>query len=75
MVTSTLIGSGHAPRRVLGSVNAAEFFATIAVATTFFIELGASHLEHIADSDATRTVIPIHCGQHSDDRGQLVRTG
>ena len=27
-----------------------------------------------ADSDATRTPIPIHCGQHSDDRGQLVRT-
>ena len=47
MVTSTLIGSGHAPRRVVGSVNAAEFFVTIAIATTFFIELGASHLEHI----------------------------
>jgi uncharacterized protein len=48
MVTSTLIGSGHAPRKVIGSVNAAEFFITIAVATTFFIELGTAHVEHIA---------------------------
>ena len=28
-----------------------------------------------AESDATRTLIPIHCGQRSDDRGQLVMTG
>jgi uncharacterized membrane protein YfcA len=48
LVTSTLIGSGHAPRNVIGSVNAAEFFVTVAVTTTFFIELGIAHLEHIA---------------------------
>lgn len=48
MVSSTLIGSGHAPRRVIGSVNAAEFFVTVAVATTFFIELGFAHIQHIA---------------------------
>jgi uncharacterized protein len=48
MVTSTLIGSGHAPRKVIGSVSAAEFFVTIAVATTFFVELGTAHVEHIA---------------------------
>jgi uncharacterized membrane protein YfcA len=47
LVTSTLIGSGHAPRKVIGSVNAAEFFVTVAVATTFFVELGAAHVEHI----------------------------
>lgn len=47
MVTSTLIGSGHAPRKVVGSVGAAEFFVTVAVATTFFIELGLAHAEHI----------------------------
>lgn len=47
LVTSTLIGSGHAPRRVIGSVNAAEFFITVAVASTFFIELGMAHLSHI----------------------------
>lgn len=48
MVTSTLIGSGHAPRKVIGSVNAAEFFVTVAVSTTFFIELGTAHVNHIA---------------------------
>ena len=47
MVT-TLIGSGHAPRKVIGSVNAAEFFITVAVATTFFIELATAYVEHIA---------------------------
>ncbi len=47
LVTSTLIGSGHAPRRVIGSVNAAEFSITVAVASTFFIELGIAHLTHI----------------------------
>ena len=47
MVTSTLIGSGHAPRRVIGSVNGAEFFVTVAVATTFFFDLGTAHLQHI----------------------------
>jgi uncharacterized membrane protein YfcA len=47
MVTSTLIGSGHAPRKVIGSVNAAEFFVTVAVSTTFFVQLGMAHLNHI----------------------------
>jgi hypothetical protein len=28
-----------------------------------------------AESDASRTLIPIHRGQQSGDRGQLVRTG
>lgn len=40
IVSSTLIGSGHAPRLVVGSVNATEFFVTTAAATTFFVELG-----------------------------------
>lgn len=38
-VTATLLGSGHAARMVIGSVNSAEFFVTLAAATTFFIEL------------------------------------
>jgi uncharacterized membrane protein YfcA len=42
VATSSLIGSGHAPRTTVGSVNTTEFFVTIAAATTFFIELGAS---------------------------------
>ena len=36
MTTSTLVGSGHAPRYSVGSVNTAEFFVTVAAATTFF---------------------------------------
>jgi uncharacterized membrane protein YfcA len=47
MVTSTLIGSGHAPRQTVGSVNATEFFVAAAASATFFVELGASPLEHL----------------------------
>jgi uncharacterized protein len=45
--TSTLVGSGHAPRLAVGSVNIAEFFVTIAAATTFFVELGLSPLPQL----------------------------
>ena len=47
LLTSTLIGSGHAPRQTVGSVNTAELFVAAASATTFFIELGASPLQHL----------------------------
>ena len=47
MMTSTLVGSGHAPRYAVGSVNTTEFFVTVAAATTFFTELGSSSLEHL----------------------------
>jgi uncharacterized membrane protein YfcA len=47
ITTSTLIGAGHAPRHTVGSVNVSEFFVTVAAATTFFIELGASPLTHL----------------------------
>lgn len=47
VVTSTLIGSGRAPRTVVGSVNATEFFVASAAATTFFIELGASPMQEL----------------------------
>ena len=46
MTTSTLVGSGHAARYSVGSVNTAEFFVTVAAATTFFAELGAVPLDH-----------------------------
>lgn len=42
VATSSLVGSGHAPRTAVGSVNTTEFFVTVAAATTFFVELGAS---------------------------------
>ena len=47
LVTSTLIGSGQAPRRVIGSVSLAEFFVAAAIAGTFFAELGTVHLPHV----------------------------
>jgi uncharacterized protein len=47
VTTSTLIGSGHAPRETVGSVNTTELFVTVAAAATFFTELGASPLEHL----------------------------
>ena len=47
VLTSTLVGSGHAPRQTVGSVNTAEFFVTIAAATTFFVELGASNWHYL----------------------------
>jgi uncharacterized protein len=42
VATSTLVGSGHAPRMAVGSVNTTEFLVTVAAATTFFVELGAA---------------------------------
>ena len=47
VATSTLLGSGHAPRMSVGSVNTTEFFVTIAAATTFIVELGASPLQYL----------------------------
>lgn len=47
VTTSTLIGSGHAPRQTVGSVNTTEFFVTAAATTTFVIELGASPLQYL----------------------------
>jgi uncharacterized protein len=47
MATSTLVGSGHPPRYSVGSVNATEFFITVAAAATFFTEIGAVALDHL----------------------------
>ncbi|WP_395647920.1 sulfite exporter TauE/SafE family protein [Terricaulis sp.] len=35
IVSSTLLGRGHAPRYVIGSVNTAEFFVTVAISAAF----------------------------------------
>jgi len=40
VVASRLIGSGGAPKLVIGSVNCAEFFLTAAVSATFFATIG-----------------------------------
>lgn len=47
VVTSTLVGSGHEPRKVIGSVNAAEFFMTIATGFSFIILIGVSKIEAV----------------------------
>ncbi|MEX0751896.1 MAG: sulfite exporter TauE/SafE family protein [Xanthobacteraceae bacterium] len=47
IVSSTLIGSGQAPRRAVGSVNTTEFFVTVAAASTFFIELGIAPWQNL----------------------------
>jgi uncharacterized membrane protein YfcA len=47
VVAATLIGAGHAPRQTVGSVNTTEFLVTVAAATTFFLELGATPLQHL----------------------------
>ena len=40
IVTSNLLMQGAAPRQVVGTVNAAEFFLTISVSATFLLALG-----------------------------------
>ena len=43
VVASTLIARGNHARTTVGSVNAAEFFVTLAASVTFMITMGLSH--------------------------------
>lgn len=45
VVTSTLLGRGHAPRYVIGSVNSAEFVVTVAISIAFLWALLAGRFE------------------------------
>jgi uncharacterized membrane protein YfcA len=45
IVTSTLLGHGHTPRYVIGSVNASEFVVTVAISLTFLWTLLTGRLE------------------------------
>lgn len=45
IVSSTLLGRGHAPRYVIGSVNAAEFVVTVAISLTFLWTLFTGQLQ------------------------------
>lgn len=47
LVTSTLIGTGHVPRYVIGSVNLTEFFVTVATSATFILHLGWAELSPV----------------------------
>lgn len=44
LVTSTLIGTGHVPRYVIGSVSLTEFFVTVATSATFILSIGLADL-------------------------------
>jgi uncharacterized membrane protein YfcA len=44
IVTSTLLGHGHTPRYVIGSVNSAEFVVTLAISITFLWTFLTGHL-------------------------------
>jgi uncharacterized membrane protein YfcA len=44
IVTSSLIGRGHVPRKVIGSTNLTEFFVTTVISATFLVTLGWTEL-------------------------------
>ena len=44
VVTSTLIGGGHVPRKVIGSVNLTEFFVTVVTSVTLILAIGVADL-------------------------------
>lgn len=48
VVTTTLIGSGQAPRTTIGSVSLSEFIVTTAIAAAFAMALGTGHLADVA---------------------------
>jgi len=48
IVTSSLIGRGHAPRQVIGSTNLTEFLVTSVISATFILNLGWSELSSAA---------------------------
>jgi uncharacterized membrane protein YfcA len=46
IVTTTLVANGNHPRYVIGSVNSAEFFVTVAESVTFFATIGTLLFQH-----------------------------
>jgi hypothetical protein len=43
VVTSTLISTGHSPRKTIGSVNFSEFFVTLTESIVFILTIGLTH--------------------------------
>ena len=43
VVTSTLISTGHSPRKTIGSVNFSEFFVTLAESIVFILTIGLTN--------------------------------
>ena len=48
IVATTLVARGNSPRTTIGTVNAVEFFVTVAASVTFFVTLGLTHWRMIA---------------------------
>jgi len=48
IVATTLVARGNSPRQTIGTVNAVEFFVTVAASVTFFFTLGLTHWPVIA---------------------------
>jgi uncharacterized membrane protein YfcA len=57
VVTTGLLGSGGAPRYVIGSVNAAEFLVSVAVALSFLIALLSGHWDDAGALSANLSAI------------------
>jgi uncharacterized membrane protein YfcA len=47
VVTSTLIGGGHVPRTVIGSVSLTEFFVTVVTSLTLIVSIGVADLSPV----------------------------
>lgn len=48
VVTTTLISTGHSPRKTIGSVNFAEFFVTVTESIVFILTLGLTNWKIIS---------------------------
>lgn len=48
IVATSLLGTGHEPRKTIGTVNAAEFFITLASGFSFVLLAGITHWEQVA---------------------------
>lgn len=48
VVTSTLVARGNEVRKTVGTVNASEFFVTVAASVTFFLTIGLTNWQMIA---------------------------
>lgn len=57
VVTTSLLNGGHAPRMVIGTVNTAEFFVTIAISATFAWALVTGRLELVGGVIAFATIV------------------
>ena len=56
LIATTLIARGNDIRKTIGTVNAAEFFVTMAASVTFFMTIGFSHWQAIAGMAAGAVV-------------------